>query len=261
MIKPISFEMPGNVRIAGTMYTSEKSKGKILFVPGLRTDNWIYNDFLSELADKGFTVYTVNFRGTGLSAGKYDVQQNLLDLECVAKQLAVDGKIALVGHSLGAGLSLNVAKKYPEIISSAYVLGPYLGISFRPTIERIGHKLIGPIWQRPVIKPVCKSIAHIVSNMKGHKFGNRAFEIVMDVANFEVELPDVPHAFVIPSRDITVGKKRHNLRGKDYSHVAKGMRHTFNTDENIHRQFAQDCLLPLVTSIAGFVGENFGENN
>jgi pimeloyl-ACP methyl ester carboxylesterase len=255
MVERIFFELPGNVRLSGTKYG--KGKDKILFAPGFCADDRIYQRFLQELSERGYTVFTFSYRGTG-SSGQFDIDQNLLDLEQVAKQLAGEGKIAVVGHSFGASLTLKLAKKSPQTISSAYLMAPYFGVSFMPSPMRISYKIVKPIWRLPVLNSIGVGIGIIVAKAKGYKFGSRALEIIMDTASMKVELPEVPHVVVSPGRDSMLGRRHYTFRHPEYSEMANKLRHSFNKKDHFlnikgRRPFAQDCLDMLTSSIADFI--------
>jgi pimeloyl-ACP methyl ester carboxylesterase len=257
MVETIFFELPGNVRLTGTKFGNGSKK--ILFAPGLCPDDKFYQKFLYELSERGFTVFTFSYRGTG-SSGQFDLDQNLLDLEQVAKQLAGEGKIALVGHSLGASLTLKLAKKSPQTISSAYLMAPYFGVSFMPSPMRISYKIVKPIWRFPVLYSIGQAIGLVIAKIKGYRFGTRAFKIIMDIASIKIEMPEVPHVLVAPGRDYMFGKRHYKMRDLNYSEMANGLRHSFNKKDrflniNGKKPFAQDCLVLLTESIAGFIGQ------
>jgi pimeloyl-ACP methyl ester carboxylesterase len=254
MVERIFFELPDNVKLSGTKYGS--GKDKILFTPGLCSDDRVYQKFLQGLSERGFTVYSFSYRGTG-SPGQFDISQNLIDLEHVAKQLAGDGKIAIVAHSLGASLTLKLADKSPQTISSAYLLAPYLGISLMPSPLRISYRLVKPIWKWPLINTLGIGIGILIAKSKGYKFGKRALDIIMDTAKMEIGIPQIPHVVVAPDKDRMLGRKHYKLRDLNYSEIAAGLRHSFNIKDRFlnikgKKPFAEDCLPALTASIAAF---------
>ncbi len=83
----------------------------------------------STLSEEGFTVYTFRFRGTGESEGNFDVLGWARDLtaaiEALFQQPEIDKKrVALVGFSAGAAVSLFVAAKDQRVAAVAACASP-----------------------------------------------------------------------------------------------------------------------------------------
>jgi len=83
----------------------------------------------STLSEEGFAVYTFRFRGTGESGGNFDVLGWTHDLhaaiDAVYRQPEIDKKrLALVGFSAGAAVSLFVAAKDQRVAAVAACASP-----------------------------------------------------------------------------------------------------------------------------------------
>ena len=115
----IYFESQDSIRLHGwkipatTNYTSDHTsnyKGTILFFHG-NGDNvstQLPNTYW--LAEEGYDVYIFDYRGYGKSEGSATLDNTINDLELmiayVIKQLPEDEKLIIIGHSLGASMSI-----------------------------------------------------------------------------------------------------------------------------------------------------------
>ncbi|TFG04615.1 MAG: alpha/beta fold hydrolase [Promethearchaeota archaeon] len=86
-----------------------------------------WNQHISiELAKRGILVIAFDARGHGASDGVLGREDLPLDIMAAIQYLQGLGtinKIGLVGHSMGAGNSMNVAKLYPNLINATVAIG------------------------------------------------------------------------------------------------------------------------------------------
>jgi alpha-beta hydrolase superfamily lysophospholipase len=101
-------------RIALSIYDAGSGRPCIVFLPGTMTHPLMYDDFLSLLAEKGFTVAGVHF----LSHGKSPREKKLFSFEDMLQNVSdaitycienVSSEILLMGSSQGGILSLATA--------------------------------------------------------------------------------------------------------------------------------------------------------
>jgi pimeloyl-ACP methyl ester carboxylesterase len=86
---------------------------KILFAHSSGHGSWMWKNFLSFFAEKGYDAWALNFRGHHLSGpvkdwGKVGVSEYLADIEEALKKIG--GKVVLVGHSMSGLLVLKSAE-------------------------------------------------------------------------------------------------------------------------------------------------------
>jgi pimeloyl-ACP methyl ester carboxylesterase len=100
-------------------------KSTMIFVPGVSGHVRDYQAFLTDLATDR-RIITYNLRGHGNSQGPFDPNACADDLEQLLDRQ--DAPVALIGHSLGAGLVAS-AINHPNA-ASAYLLSPFLDKRF-----------------------------------------------------------------------------------------------------------------------------------
>lgn len=89
-----------------------------------QSDNW--NSFGKQFADKGFAVYLVDMRNHGLSphsdVWNYQAMSDDI-LELINdNDLTKDGKIILLGHSMGGKTAMQFALQHPELLDKLIIV-------------------------------------------------------------------------------------------------------------------------------------------
>jgi len=111
------------------LYTETHGQGAqtLVFVPGLGGTTRYWASRLHPLQDH-YRIVLVDLLGFGQSPkpwSRYSVERHVAALHTTLRQL---GPISLVGHSLGALLTLAYAAQHPDLIRNVAVLGmPYFG--------------------------------------------------------------------------------------------------------------------------------------
>lgn len=96
----------------------------ILFLHGW-VGSWRYWIPSMQATSTSFRTYALDFWGFGDSAKKtnhYSIEQQINLLEDFLKALGI-GKIALVGHGLGAVISMQFTQRYPERVDRVMAIG------------------------------------------------------------------------------------------------------------------------------------------
>lgn len=98
----------------------------VFLVHGWACSVYSFRHNYAALAEAGFRVLSADLKGHGLSdkptaAGEYTVEAMVAHLVEILDALAV-GRTALVGHSLGGALALDVAMRFPERVSRIALL-------------------------------------------------------------------------------------------------------------------------------------------
>jgi pimeloyl-ACP methyl ester carboxylesterase len=111
----------------------------VILAHGLAASLHDWDDLLPELAASGYAGYALDLLGHGESAkpvkhSEYTVEA-VFDHFCNwIDTLQIDEPMILVGHSLGGGLSLLYALRYPERVRALVLVNPFYDISQLPPI-------------------------------------------------------------------------------------------------------------------------------
>lgn len=107
--------LSNKIKINGEIYfyDTKDNKDIIIFSNGFNTTIKKYISEIEYLASLGYTVYTYDYAGVGISEGKYfkGMPQSIINLEDCIKYVKTNNpnsKIILFGHSMGAYASCNV---------------------------------------------------------------------------------------------------------------------------------------------------------
>ena len=111
----------------------------VILVHGLAASLHDWDDLLPELAASGYAGYALDLLGHGESEkpakhSEYTVEA-VFDHFCNwIEALRMDEPMILVGHSLGGGLSLLYALRYPERVCALVLVNPFYDIGQLPPI-------------------------------------------------------------------------------------------------------------------------------
>ncbi len=100
----------------------------LIFLAGLGLDLTVWNPLAALLKDR-FTCLLVDNRGSGKSdapAGPYTIEEMSEDTIGLARSLRMD-RFAVVGHSMGGLIALQLAADFPEAISGLLLLSTARG--------------------------------------------------------------------------------------------------------------------------------------
>jgi pimeloyl-ACP methyl ester carboxylesterase len=118
-------------------------------VHGLAASLHDWDDLLPELANAGYAGYALDLLGHGesekpLYTHDYSVENAYADFAAWVDALALKKPFTLVGHSLGAGLSMMYALRNPQAVRGLVVINPFYSIRQLPVIlQRVfRHQLI-----------------------------------------------------------------------------------------------------------------------
>ena len=113
-----------NIEINFSKISDNKDKN-ILFIHGFGGDlnNWMFNQ---EELSKDYNTYAIDLPGHGKSSknikdGSLNNMSKLIKKFCEENKLS---KIILVGHSYGAGIAIQIADEFKELVESAILISP-----------------------------------------------------------------------------------------------------------------------------------------
>lgn len=133
----------GNIALEHYLPDKEIKDKKLLFVHSSGHGSWMWKNFLSYFAERGYNSWALNLRGHHLSDpvkdwGKVGVSEYLEDIGKAVKK--VRGNVVLVGHSMSGLLIL----KYAESHQVAGLIVSQSGLP-RPMMQKRGIEIKGPM--------------------------------------------------------------------------------------------------------------------
>lgn len=141
------------VEIFGKKFIGENVGGVIVLVHGMGEHSGRYiESVIPTLLKSGFTVFTYDNVGHGLSSGKrghcpsYEALLDILEYVLnLAESHQPDLPSFLYGHSMGGNLVLNYALRRSNRLSGIIATSPYLRLGFQPPKWKffIGRLLLG----------------------------------------------------------------------------------------------------------------------
>ncbi len=89
--------------------TDQEKKGTILFLHGNAQNISTHTQFVYWLPQHGYDVYTVDYRGYGLSEGTAELSGIIMDVQRAIIHIAhrSNDELIVIGHSLGGSLSIS----------------------------------------------------------------------------------------------------------------------------------------------------------
>ncbi len=130
-------------------YVQQGQGEPVVLVHGLAASLHDWDDLLPELEREGYAGHALDLLGHGesdkpLHTHDYTVQNVYADLEAWIDSLGLDRPFILVGHSLGAGLSMLYASRHPDRVRGLILINPFYSIhQLPPILQRVfKHQLI-----------------------------------------------------------------------------------------------------------------------
>lgn len=131
----------GNVALEHCVPDKEIKNKRLFFVHSSGHGSWMWKNFLSYFAERGYDAWAVNLRGHHLSDpvrdwGMVGVAEYLMDIDKGVKR--VGGNVVLVGHSMSGLLIL----KYAESNQVAGLIVSQTGLP-KPMMQKKGIEIKG----------------------------------------------------------------------------------------------------------------------
>lgn len=127
----------------------------VLAVHGLTANCRSFDTIAAEIAGP-VNLYAVDLRGRGLSdhpSSGYSLERHARDLAAVIGHLGL-GRVTVMGHSLGAYITLALAAGHPELVERVILLDggadlspeqwARVGAGIAPSVERLGKRFPSP---------------------------------------------------------------------------------------------------------------------
>lgn len=120
-------------------YVQQGNGEPVILVHGLAASLHDWDDLLPELDQSGYASYALDLFGHGESDKpadhhKYTYQKVYDDFSAWLDTLQIKQPFTLIGHSLGAGLSLQYALQHPEKVKALVLVNPFYDVQQLPSI-------------------------------------------------------------------------------------------------------------------------------
>lgn len=122
----------------------KNNKPKLLFMHGLTANAHVIEGLIRAGLAANFHVYSIDFRGRGLStkvAFKYSIQAHAEDVIQMLDHLEIE-KVILCGHSFGGLMATYLATNFPERVSEVIILDA------APELNPKTPEMLGPALSR-----------------------------------------------------------------------------------------------------------------
>lgn len=130
-------------------YVHQGQGEPVVLVHGLAASLHDWDDLLPELERSGYSGYALDLLGHGESekpaqSQAYSVENTYADLVAWVDLLDLPKPFILIGHSLGAGLSLLYAHRNPSHVKALVIVNPFYSMrQLPPLLQRMfRHQLI-----------------------------------------------------------------------------------------------------------------------
>ncbi|MGO9356790.1 MAG: lysophospholipase [Xanthobacteraceae bacterium] len=124
----------------------------VVIVHGFAEHSTRYVEVAKVLADRGCTVYAIDHRGHGRSAGRRafidsldNVVADMDQLVEMARREQPGSRLILLGHSLGGGLSLEYAIRHQEKLDALILSGPLASLQTASTFVVQVSKILSSV--------------------------------------------------------------------------------------------------------------------
>lgn len=130
-------------------YVHQGQGEPVVLVHGLAASLHDWDDLLPELSEAGYSGYALDLLGHGESekpaqTHDYSVDNTYNDFAAWVDSLKLSKPFILIGHSLGAGLSLLYAHRNPDHVKALVIVNPFYSMGQLPPIlqKMFHHQLI-----------------------------------------------------------------------------------------------------------------------
>lgn len=126
-------------------YVHQGQGEAVVLVHGLAASLHDWDDLLPELANAGYAGYALDLLGHGESekpahSHDYSVENTYADFAAWIETLNLREPFIIVGHSLGAGLSLLYTHRNPDRVKALAIINPFYSLGqLPPILQRMFH--------------------------------------------------------------------------------------------------------------------------
>lgn len=160
--RDLTFTNADGLKIHALAFGPDAPRAVIVLVHGYGEHHGRYSHVITALNDAGYAVYTLDHRGHGRSEGlraHFDsFDQPIVDLKRIVERARADypaRKLFMLGHSMGALITLAFCIRHPEGLSGAIVSGsPVLADANVSKALVIAGKLLSRLIPKVALMPL-----------------------------------------------------------------------------------------------------------
>lgn len=135
----------GDIHDKTVSFVQQGSGRPVILTHGLAASLHDWDDLLPELASSGYAGYALDLFGHGESCKPADHNEYTFNavfdhFSAWIDSLQIDEPMILIGHSLGGGLSLQYALRFPERVQAIVLINPFYDIHQLPPILRLAFR-------------------------------------------------------------------------------------------------------------------------
>ena len=120
------FKLPYRLHIQ-RVHRVKRPRATIVFLHGIGSSGAEWHDVVDALP-KDISIITIDLLGFGKSPrpewARYDAREQARSVIATLVRFGIRGRVMVVGHSLGALVAVEVAKRYPVLVSSLILCSP-----------------------------------------------------------------------------------------------------------------------------------------
>jgi haloalkane dehalogenase len=255
-------------------YVQQGQGEPVVLVHGLAASLHDWDDLLPDLEREGCAGYALDLLGHGesekpLHTHDYTVGNVYADLEAWIDSLELDRPFILVGHSLGAGLSMLYASRNPDRVRGLVLINPFYSIhQLPPMLQRVfKHQLINTtLIDRTPYRLFrffvdMTSFSGYIGNRESHTLPEHIrYQTALDYKRASAGIYNIPRTLPYMDLDLSLvhqptlllwGGRDQTLAPDSFSHLAGGLPNVVGTKEfavcgHVPHQCHPNDLNPLV---------------
>lgn len=219
---------------------ASRGKDPIVFIHGGAISGWMWQAHLEALPE--FHCLAPDLPGHGSSAGirPFSMDKTAELIAGLIRSHVSSGRASVVGYSVGVGVCVGLANKYPKLIARLLLGGPTPRLG--PAAERILNLVLPPFISLASVKPVARLAArsmgatedqmHLFQRDLAHVTPGLVREINALVASQpDPRSEEVPAVILVGEKEIPAAKKRACALARAYGqgsvHVVPGLGHAW----------------------------------
>lgn len=148
-----TLQRPGGISLVYKTFEHPAEKGAIVFITGWTETHLKYAEFLFELYQQGYSIYSIDNRGMGFSSRLTSNPQQVhvenfkdyvVDLKTFIDRVVCPEKhhsIYFVSHSTGGLIAAKYLAQHPEVVRAAVFSAPLFELNTGKISEKLAYQL------------------------------------------------------------------------------------------------------------------------
>lgn len=179
------------LKVPYTLHTEiRKPKGRaratLVFMHGIGNSSRTWDAVIEKLPDD-IRIVSIDLLGFGQSPrpswAKYNAHTQARSVIASLVKVPISGQVILIGHSLGALVAVEIAKRYPIIVKSLILCSPpfYLADTAKPALLPRSDKMLRRIYSAAQKRP--EQFVRMASFAIKYGLANKGFNITSDTVD------------------------------------------------------------------------------